>query len=178
MQGPEKNTSFVLLFLIVVLAAVLRFYNYSDLSMTGDEISVLHRLRFESFNDLIDHGVRIDGHPAGVQVFMYYWTDLFGTTESYFRLPYVICGILSVFFSFILGAKFFNKNTGLWFAASMCFLQFPLIYSQIGRPYSPGLCFTLMSTWLWYLVLFEPHKRYWLKIVSYGFSVALAVYCH
>ena len=173
-----KQVSFFLLLLIIIVAAILRFYNYSDLSMTGDEISVLHRLRFDSFEELIDYGVRIDGHPAGVQVFMYYWTSLFGTTEEIFRLPYVICGILSVLFSYLIGAAIFNRNTGLWFAASVCFLQFPLIYSQIGRPYSPGLCFTLLSTWLWYLVLFKPKRRYWLKIICYGFSVALAIYCH
>ena len=89
----EEHINELLLTIILLVAAILRFYNYSELSMSGDEISVLIRLQLNSLKDVIDVGVRPDGHPAGVQVLLYYWTHFFGITEACVRLPFVISGI-------------------------------------------------------------------------------------
>ena len=174
----EEHINELLLTIILLVAAILRFYNYSELSMSGDEISVLIRLQLNSLKDVIDVGVRPDGHPAGVQVLLYYWTHFFGITEACVRLPFVISGILVVLFSYLIPAYSFGKTAGLYCAATMCFLQFPLIYSQIARPYSPGLMFTLMSAWFWHLTLFRPNSRLVLKIAGYTISTALAIYMH
>ncbi len=182
-----KNTEQLLLLIIMAVAAILRFYNYSSLSITGDEISAILRVwssemfphnHYTSFKELIDIGVRPDGHPAGVQVFTTFWTRLFGITEASVRLPFVLAGILSVYFSYLVGRDWFNKNAGLFVAASMCFLQFPLLYSQIARPYSPGLLFTLMATWFWTRLIFYENKRKWLIITMLAMSVTSAIYTH
>ena len=174
----EKYINEVILAVILLVAAILRFYNYSNLSITNDELDVLLRLRFSTLKEVIDIGVRPDGHPAGVQIFMYYWTNLFGITEASMRFPFVIAGIIVVLFSYLVPAYYFNKTAGLYSAATMCFLQFPLIYSQIARPYCPGLMFTLMSAWFWYLVLFRPNTRLGLKVAGYTISTTLAIYMH
>ncbi|MBL4735661.1 MAG: glycosyltransferase family 39 protein [Flavobacteriales bacterium] len=167
-----------LLGVILLVAAILRFYNYGDLSITADEISALLRLRVDNFTGLIDFGVRPDGHPAGVQVFLYLWTSMFGISEASLRFPFVLSGILAVFFSYKVSKVWFNKNAGLFVAASMCFLQFPLLHSQIARPYSPGLAFTLGATWFWSLVLFYPSRYKTLKVLALGFFAAAAFYTH
>jgi len=182
-----KNTEQLLLLIIIGVATILRFYNYSSLSITGDEISAILRVwssemfpqnHYTSFKELIDIGVRPDGHPAGVQVFTTFWTRLFGITEASVRLPFVLAGILSVYFSYLVGRDWFNKNAGLFVAASMCFLQFPLLYSQIARPYSPGLLFTLMATWFWTRLIFYENKHKWLIITLLAISTTGAIYTH
>ena len=65
-----------ILLIILVISAVLRMYNFSDLPFTHDEFSALSRLDFDNFSALIHEGIKIDGHPAGVQVFLFYWTKI------------------------------------------------------------------------------------------------------
>ncbi len=40
--------------------------------------------------ELIEGGVKVDGHPAGIHVFLYYWTKLFGTNEWIVKLPFIV----------------------------------------------------------------------------------------
>ena len=61
----------LLIFLILAIGALLRFYDYASIPFTHDELSALIRTRFGSFHELIRNGVMVDGHPAGVQVFLY-----------------------------------------------------------------------------------------------------------
>ena len=62
-----------------------------------DELSALGRVQYNSVQDVITYGVEInDTHPPGGQVFLYYWTSLFGTGEMIVKLPFLICGLLAV----------------------------------------------------------------------------------
>ena len=70
------------LILILIVGAVLRFYNFYGWSLTNDELSALNRLRFSSFMEVMEQGVKLnDMHPPGVQAFLYIWTTLFGVNE-------------------------------------------------------------------------------------------------
>ena len=71
----NKSATFVLV-LILLFAAVLRFWNYFEIPFTHDEFSALFRTQFNSFSELIDKGIKIDGHPAGVQMFLYFWVKI------------------------------------------------------------------------------------------------------
>jgi len=92
--------------------------------------------------------------------------------------PFIITGILSILFTYLIAASWFNKTTGLMVAASMAFLIFPLTHSQIARPYSLGLCFSLMSVWFWTLVLFKPKPYQIWKIAGYCITTAMSMYTH
>ena len=81
-----KITNKLILFLILLVAITLRFYNYQNIPFTHDEFSALSRTNFNSFSELIDQGVKVDGHPAGIQVFLYYWTKLAGKSEVWVKL--------------------------------------------------------------------------------------------
>ncbi|MBI9039542.1 MAG: glycosyltransferase family 39 protein [Bacteroidales bacterium] len=76
-----------------------------------------------------------------------------GFLKAVVRLPFILSGIVSMYLVYLIGKKWFNKNTGLLSALSMAFLQFPLIYSQLARLYSPGLLFSLATVWFWTLLI-------------------------
>ena len=138
----------------------------------------MHRLQFDSFGEMIEKGVKLtDFHPAGVQTFLYFWTKLFGFSEASVRLPFIIGGIISVYFVYLIGKKWFNKNTGLLSALSMAFLQFPLLYSQLARPYSPGLLFSLATVWCWTLII-QDKKQNLLTYSGFVIFSALSAYSH
>lgn len=123
--------------------------------MTHDELSALSRLQFDSFSDMIRYGVAVDGHPAGVQTFLYYWTAWFGLVDGVVKLPFLLMGVGSIYLSYILGKKWFGPNTGLLTATMIATLQFSVMYSQIARPYASGLFLCLWATILWSSLVFE-----------------------
>ncbi len=167
-----------MLAIVLIIAATLRFYRYSSWSLSNDELSALHRLQFDSFGEMIEKGVKLnDFHPAGVQAFLYFWTKLFGFSEAIVRLPFILSGIVSVYLVYLIGKKWFNKNTGLLSALSMAFLQFPLLYSQLARPYSPGLLFSLATVWFWTLIV-KDKKQNLLTYSGFVISCALSAYSH
>ena len=84
-----KLSNLTVLVLIIVVAAVLRFFNYAEIPFTHDELSALSRLYYDNFSTLIREGVMPDGHPAGIQVFLYYWVRFFGEDEWIVKLPFV-----------------------------------------------------------------------------------------
>jgi uncharacterized membrane protein len=158
MARSKRNTEAFFLLIILIIGAAFRFYNYYSWSLSNDELSALTRLNFSSFSEMIEKGAAIDGHPVGVQSFLYYWVKLFGESEVSVRLPFIIAGILSILFAYLIAERWFNRTTGLFVAISLACLQFPILYSQLARPYSPGLLFSLSMVYFWTLILF-PSKQ-------------------
>ena len=173
-----RFTNKLLLVLIIIVGTVLRFYNYGEIPFTHDEFSALSRLNFDNFNDLIEKGVKIDAHPAGVHVFMYYWTTFFGSAEWVVKLPFTVIGTLSIFLIYLIGKNWFNETVGLISASFITSIQFTVIYSQIARPYISGLFFSLLTVHYWTLIIKNPDKKFKQNIVLYVLSSAMCAYNH
>ena len=168
---------YLILIFVIFVGSVLRFWNYSNIPFMHDELSALSRLQFDNFSDLIREGVMIgDTHPAGVQVFLYYWTSIVGTSEPMVKLPFVLSGVLSVWLAYLVGKLWFDGTTGLLTAAYISSLQFFVMYSQIARPYISGLLITLLMVYMWSLYFFRNRKAIYL--ILYVLFGAMAAYNH
>ncbi|MBK6524682.1 MAG: glycosyltransferase family 39 protein [Crocinitomicaceae bacterium] len=166
------------LILILMIGFALRFSVSITHSYTNDELSAINRLRYDSFSDLIEKGVKEgDMHPAGVQVFEKIWSSLFGTSELALRLPFVLFGTASIFLIFLIGSKWFNRKTGIFAAAILAVLYFPIVQSELARPYSPGLFITLLTAWYYHKVLFCEVKKY-SNTILLGLCFAAGMYTH
>lgn len=172
----KNNLYWLSVFIILVVAAAMRLTGLG-FSYSNDELSALLRVRYDSFGDLVDKGFYVDGHPGGIQVFLYYWVKLFGMSEIAVRLPFALGGILAVYFSIRLFTRWFGPAAGLLTGAFLAFLEFPLLYSQIARPYGSGLLFSMMMAWFWTRLLFDekPGKRY---ALAYALTSAACMYNH
>lgn len=150
-----------LLFILVLLTgAIMRFWNYAGWSLSNDELSALARLQYSDFSAMIEEGVRkTDMHPIGVQAFLWFWTHAFGLSEQVVRLPFVLMGIGSLVFFYLATSRIFGKAPALYASAMMAALGFPVLYSQLARPYSPGLFFTMMMTLGWAQLLFPRNDK-------------------
>ena len=138
-----------LVILVVVVAAGLRFYDLFALPLTNDETSALMRLNAKSVSELLGTVVWKDGHPMLVQVFLWYWTKWFGTAVWVVKLPFLLCGLGSVILMVRIGIRLGAAWAGLLAAAMLATLQFPLMYSEIARPYAPGLLLSLWAFYVW-----------------------------
>lgn len=136
--------------LAVVLVAIgLRFGWLFSLPLTNDETSALMRLQVSGLGELINGVVWNDGHPMLVQVFLWYWTQWFGTAVWVIKLPFLLCGVGAVILMIHIGMRLNRPWAGLMAAAMLTTLQFPVMYSEIARPYAPGLLLALWSFYVW-----------------------------
>lgn len=173
-----KLTNQHILYFILLVAAVLRFYNFFELPFTHDEFSALFRTQFGSFSELIEYGVKLDGHPAGVHVFLYYWTMLFGNSEWVVKFPFILSGIASVYIIHCIGKKWYNESVGLIASAFLATLQFSIFYSQIARPYTTGLFFSLLMVYYWSLLVRKPSTKFNRHLIFFILSAAACAYNH
>lgn len=134
---------------VVVVATLLRFGWLYSLPLTNDETSALMRLRVSGLGELINGVVWNDGHPMLVQVFLWYWTQWFGTAVWVIKLPFLLCGVGAVILMIHIGMRLNRPWAGLMAAAMLATLQFPVMYSEIARPYAPGLLLALWAFYVW-----------------------------
>lgn len=173
-----KSVNNLTLLLILVVAAGLRLFQFSQIPFTHDEFSALFRLGFDSLGELIEKGVKVDFHPAGVQVFLYYYTQWFGTEEWVVKLPFALMGIGSVWFVYRLGKMWFHETTGLLAASLLATIQYTVMYSQIARPYGSGLFLSLVMVFFWSRLMISPQKGFLKNTILYVVSASLCSYNH
>lgn len=170
------KTNIILIF-IVLVGTVLRFYNILNLHFTNDELSGLNRTNFNSFNELINKGVMPDGHPALIQVFLYFYTKLFGFGDFIIKLPFLIMGVLSIILSYKVTKRFFTQTAGLVTASFIAVLQYTVMYSQIARPYSSGLFLILLSVYFLQAFIFDERLKK-SSIIGFILISTLSAYNH
>lgn len=144
--------------LVVFWAAILRFYHWYELPLTNDETSALMRLDAHSFKDLLYRVVWDDGHPALVQWILWVYSKCFSLSIPLIKLPFLLSGLGSVVLLILIGKKTNRLWAGLLSAAMLATLQFPVMYSQIARPYATGLFLCLWAFYLWFLWLVRCRK--------------------
>ena len=167
---PSKRIDYILLTVIMLVAAVLRLWKLGQVPFMHDEFSALLRTRFDNFHDFIQQGIMPDSHPIGVQLFLWGWVKLFGWSEFWVKLPFALMGIGSIYLIYLIGQQWFNRKVGLLSAAFFAVSQFTVFYSQYARPYSAGLFFVLLMAWFWHKVVFEAKRP---TIGTYiGFSLS------
>ena len=172
---------------LVVLAAFLRLFHLFDLQYTYDELSAVNRLEFNSFHELVSKGIIIDAHPALIQVWMYYYAKLFGTTEWLMKLPFIVCGIASVFIIYRISKRWFNETSGLISATILACAQYFVFYSVVARPYISGLLLSLFVLKYWLELIFDqsPKLKHYvlfavfaaLAALNHHFSMMFAALC-
>lgn len=173
----QKNETVLMLFILATSSA-LTFWKFQEIPYTHDELSAVARVRFDNFSDLIKTGVMPDSHPAGVQVFLYYYSKFFGTSEPVFKFPFALAGIFSLVLVFLIGKKWFNSTVGLTASAWLAALQYMIMYNQVARPYSTGLFFTLLMVYFWSNIVFQPQEKFTRNAIGFVLSAALCAYNH
>jgi len=128
----KKHTTILLC--IIGLGIFLRLFGIWDFSFMHDELSVVGRLHFDTFSELIEKGVKEDCHPAGIQVFLWLWARIFGISEISLRLPFIIMGILCIPLMYLLTRKWFNATAALFTSGFMAVCQYTIFYSLVARP--------------------------------------------
>lgn len=148
-RGGAARTA-LLLFLLTLLAFLLRVYRLDDQSAWYDEnhYFIAAAPDFQTYVD----GVRVWA-PDNVilyQVLFWGWTRIFGLSLVAGRLFTVLLGLAVVPLAFLLGRRVFSPAAG-WYAALLAALSPAQIWhAQTMRPY--GLCVPLVLFGLYALL--------------------------
>jgi uncharacterized membrane protein len=173
-----KLTNKHILWTILAVAVLLRCWSFWDIPFTHDEFSAIFRLEHDNLGDLISFGIKEDGHPAGVQLFLYFWSALFGTGELAVKLPFLLMGTAAIYLTYLVGTRLKNESAGLISAAILCGLQYTVMYSQIARPYISGM-FLSLCMFLYLLKLAqEGEAKFWKNLFLFSIFGALCAYNH
>ena len=168
-------TGLVLLCLVVGFG--LRLGNPADWSFINDELSTWHKVSYDHLGAVIDNIKAVDSHPVGMYVGVYFWTQLFGTSEWAIKLPFFLLSLASLWLVFRIGRLWFAQSVGVLAMACWASLQFPIWWSHIARQYQSGSFLTLAMVYCWtQLVLYRRgERRFWVGWVLFG---AAACYNH
>lgn len=168
----KPNKESIILAFILLLAALLRFWHIGFLEYSYDELSAIFRSQFNTFHDLIEKGVKPDGHPAGVQTFIW----LIGDHVTLLKSLAAAAGVGAVYFTFKAGKSLFNPAAGLVAAALLAVLYLPVFWSQQIRPYAFGMLFSSALLFTWSEIVF--HNRSWRDWMWFILLATLSAYTH
>lgn len=150
---------------------MLRLINLNQSLWLDEAINVVHSQKY-NFWDFVTVYSLGDFHPPLHFAILWIWTHLFGTSEIIVRIPSVIFGVLTVWFTYLIGKNLFSKKIGLIAAVILAFNPLHVYYSQEARMYSLAAFSVVFSFWA--LINFLKEKKYF--GILYGLSVLLILY--
>jgi len=166
----------IALTLLLLIQACLLFYNFSNIAISHDELSALYRCRFQSFNELINEGVVVDGHPALVQVLLWSLIHFCGASITTVKLPFILFSLISTFYFFKIGIKYFGIYTALLAGIFFISLEYFLYLHSVARPYSLGLMLNLIL--VYQLHSFNQNSEKWSRLFFITIIATLSFYTH
>jgi len=174
----KLTTDNILLLLIITVASILRFWNYSEMPFMNDELTALLRAQGNTFKEVVNNNMISDVHPVGVAVFVHYWSLWFGQSEMVIKFPFILMSIASIYFSYQTAKKWFNSTVGLMTASFIASLQFTTMYGQLERPYASGMFFTSITVWCWTNFFFGDKRKQVINIIGFVLFASLCTYNH
>lgn len=163
------NTKYILAILIGIQCFFL-YYKFWAIPFSHDELSALYRCSFETFNDLLLQGIKIDGHPAGVQIFLWKYLQLVGLNEFLIKLPFLLAAQISLILLFKITVKLFDQYSAILCCILFITSEYFLGQQSLARPYSLGLMFNLG---LFYSLLLAKEKTEKIVLI-YSIAAILA----
>ena len=172
------NKQFLLiLMLIVILGAGLRFYNLDQESLWTDEMVTLNHL---NSNNLITSVKEAELMPPGYFILLSFWTNHLGVSEFSLRFLSAIFDLLSIILIYFLGKELFGSKVGVFSSLLYATTMLNIVYAQEARPYSLFGCLALLSTLIFvllyqrnYSTIKEKNSWWW---VAYILINAFALY--
>lgn len=139
--------------------AALRLIPLFDYQFTYDELSGMERTQFGSFEEVIERGVKVDAHPAFVQLLIYYLTQIFGYVTWIIKLPFLLFGFGAVIYGYAFGLRNFSKQAGLFAALIFSFSLIFIFYAPIARMYISGVFFSVAVLYYFFEIFFQKDDK-------------------
>jgi len=156
MKFLKEHSLFVI---ILSVCTVLRFLPLFEYQFTFDELSGLERTQFSTFSELIEKGVKIDAHPAFVQLLIYCLVQTFGYVTWIVKLPFLLFGLGAIMYGYAFGTRNFSRQAGLFAAVFFSFSLIFVFYAPIARMYISGVFFSAGLLYHFFEIFFSKSEK-------------------
>ena len=173
LENVKKN---YILWIILLVATLLRFYKLDFQSVWLDEVHTMiescPELTIAEFKEVI---VFREGMGYLYFFICRIFQEIFGISSHSVRMFSAIMGVASVYMIYNLGKSLMNKNTGLVAAILMTVNAWLIFYSQEARPYMLLVFAVILSFKLLVDFIRKPNYK---TAIFYGISTGLIVNTH
>lgn len=142
----SKNSSNFALFLIIVVALIVRIWGLGDVGFNSDEsVYSGQAANLAGNHPFAEHFSIFRAHPLLFQFMVSLSFEAFGVLDTNARMVSVIFAVSTIYVTFLIGSNLFNKRVGLVSAFILAILPYHVIVSRqaiVDVPYS--LFFNLM----------------------------------
>ncbi|MFS8159555.1 MAG: glycosyltransferase family 39 protein [Candidatus Roizmanbacteria bacterium] len=121
-----------------------------------------------SRSNILDINFAADFQPPLSYILSHFWQGIGFNQEWFLRLPSIIFGVLTIYFTYLIVKKLADEKTAFLVSIFLVVNPYHIYFSQEYRMYS---MFAFLATLSWYLLL----KKQW---VWYGLSIVLMLYTH
>lgn len=165
----------MLLIPILILSALLRFYNNTALALWHDEAFSALYLRYP-WGEMM-HRIGLDVHPPLYYWILRVWSYGAGDSLLSLRLLSIIFGVLTVWAGYMFLRAAWGKRVALLGALLLALNPFQIQYALEARMYTLGTFLALWSSYFLVKALESDHvrKKYW---AGYALTVAAGLYTH
>lgn len=160
----------ILLLLIILIGAFLRFYDIGAESLWLDEAASIREAAM-SIKGMVAHS----NQPPLYFLILNLWIKLFGTGEAALRSLSAIFGIISLLLMYLIGSILFTRRIGLLACFLSAISSFHIRYSQEVRGYSLLLLLALVS-YYFFIKIIKQNKKW--HYICYLLASILLGYVH
>ena len=143
----------------LLLCSILRFLPLFEYQFTYDELSGLDRTQFGTLHDVLEKGVKIDAHPALVQLIIFYLSKFFGYLTWIIKLPFLLFGQAAIFYAYFFGRRNFSAQTGNIATILFSFSFIFVFYAPIARMYISGVFFSIALLYYFFEIFFQKSEK-------------------
>jgi len=172
----SESWALVVLLVIMLLGAVLRFYGLGFQSLSGGELASWDFSNRETLSQVIG-GVRGDVHPPLYFLILRFAQWIFGDSEWALRFPSALAGWLCIPAIYLLGRRLYSEREGIIAALFLAVLWAPIYYSQEARSYSMLILLSILTSYFWWGVILGLRYRRELPAGDAALYVVCAVLC-
>ena len=165
---------------IVLAALLLRLLFISKQPLWADELFTVYWSQLDP-GFLLGRGAQIETNPPVYFLLMHAWMRLFGTSELAVRLPSTLFSVASVFLTYSLCLRLFERRTALLAGALAALEPTAIYYAQEARAYAFLGCSETLA--LWALAQYGyatagVGRRPWAWIAVFAFAAVVSVSVH
>ncbi|MGH9545169.1 MAG: glycosyltransferase family 39 protein [Terriglobales bacterium] len=170
---PSRNLTLLILSVITVAGAALRLHGLGARSLWIDEAASV-RFATMAWGPFLHTLWNYQGNMSLYYLLLRWWIHL-GDSEFMVRGLSVLLGVLTIPAIYLLGARLFDRATGLASAALLSVHSFHIHWSQETRAYTLLVLLLVLATCLLISALESNRSRNW---IVFSVAAALSVYAH
>lgn len=170
-----KRFNWQILGLIILSNALLKTIFLNDAHLYLDEPYTVFVCQMDFHEMFAAIKAEHDPNAPMFFIFLHYWISLFGISEISVKSLSIIFSLITAFFIFTIGRKFFNHTTA--FVASLLFLFTPIQqhYAQEARCFSMVTMLVSISYYFYFELL--ANRKKW-SLIGLALVNSLAMYTH